>query len=291
MPEVDGSTLALLERIGRGAMAVPGLLSWVSWLRWRGGVERAPPPPPDEPSIVELQSMISLWEATMSHVYGRDWRLSFPLHRDVSVGPPPFRGRSLGSASTPLAPPGAQPAATAGVGGTLGGAEVSAGELETSVLVSPHLVGPSQECEVDKSTPEVLRTLKEDCCLDQSSSEEHETALVRLGSILGLRGEPLDLKTIARAAIRSSYQTMIIGQSPEEACKTLQARLSDVFRPGRAPPRGLRFSWTFSRSTVEEFGRAGSSRAAPLRPQWLLEALAESVWYLKPDQQPPSPWQ
>ena len=239
VPEVDGSTLTLLEEIGRGTIEVPGLLSWVSWLRWGGGAGRAPPPSPDEPSIVGLQRESILWETTMSHVYGRDWRLSFPLHRDEYVGPLPSRGRSLESATTPLVPPGAQPAAPAGVGGTLGGARVSACKPETSFLVSSHSVGPSQELEADKSTPEVLRTLQEDCGLDQDSPEEYETALVRLGSILGLQGEPLDPKTIARVAIRASYQTLVIGQKPEEACKTLQARLFDVFRPGRAPPDAI----------------------------------------------------
>ena len=75
-----------------------------------------------------------------------------------------------------------------------------------------------------------------DCDPDPDVPEEYETALVRVGAILGLRGEPLNPRAIARFAIRATYQALVLGQVREEARKTLRSCLSGLLRSGQGLP-------------------------------------------------------
>ena len=122
--EVADSTLTLLEEIEAGSIPTPGLLDWVSWQLWRSDAGREPPRPRSEPHGFRLHRESKLWRATMSRLYGLDWRQI--LRQLSNEGPPeaegrypspyagaPAQGSSPGPAGLPPGPLAPLPASTA----------------------------------------------------------------------------------------------------------------------------------------------------------------------------------
>ena len=186
--EVDGSTVTLCEEIHRGNVDVPGLLDWGSWQSWRREGGREPPRPLGELHEARLRRESFLWKSTMSHVYGHDWQDQLAQYGGQELGPRPFQGRSLASVGTPSDPSGAPPAAWAGAGASLEEVQVPA-EAPVACSLDSHRSegGLSQESWADQSTLEI-RQMLQDGDPDPDAPEEYETALVRVGTILGLRG-------------------------------------------------------------------------------------------------------
>ena len=58
---------------------------------------------------------------------------------------------------------------------------------------------------------------------DTDNAIEHESLLVRVASVLAVRGEALDSNVLARYSIRAAYAQQIVGMGSEEAGNTLWA--------------------------------------------------------------------
>ena len=175
--EVADSTLTLAEEIEAGSIPTPGLLDWSAWQLWRGDAGREPPRPRGEPNAFRLQRESRLWRATMSRLYGLDWRQL--LRQLSSEGSPeaearypspyagaPAQGSSLVPAGLPPGPLAPLPASTAVAVAAAGEGLAAEEALEVNIGASARGSDAgdevySQGSWAEKSTEEIRAMLRD----------------------------------------------------------------------------------------------------------------------------------
>ena len=168
----------------------------------------------------------------MAHVYGQDWYKLLKMYGGQDPGPLPFQGRALVPVGPPEEPVGAPPATSAVAVAAQKEAKASAVGPETYDLGSQQSDDVfSQGSWVDKSAEE-LREMLRDFDPETESRQQYEAFLLRVITLLELRGEPMDPQVSARYALRAAYLGEVVGKSTEEARQVLRSLFSELLQSG-----------------------------------------------------------